>query len=182
MSRPSLGLIHVYSGDGKGKTCCALGMALRAAGHGLRTYVGQFMKGQDYGELRALRMLGDDERGRPLLTIEQFGKPTFIHVDQVTPEDVRMAREGLSAALRAMRSGEYQIVVLDEINVALHFKLLAVQDVLELIAAKPEGVELVLTGRRVPDEILARADYVTVMQEVKHPYQQGIQARKGIEF
>jgi len=170
------GLIHVYTGDGKGKTTAALGLALRAAGHGWKTYIGQFMKGQDYGELKAAKLLGD------LITIEQFGKPTFVHVDQATPEDIRMARAGLSAARQAVHSGQYQIVVLDEINVALYFKLLTVQDVLQVIEEKPEEVELVLTGRRVPEEILARADYITEMKEGKHPYQQGILARKGIEY
>jgi cob(I)alamin adenosyltransferase len=176
MTQPIHGLIHVYTGDGKGKTTAALGLALRAAGHGWRTYIGQFMKGQDYGERQAAAMLGG------LLTIEQFGKPTFIHVGQATPEDARLAREGLAAARRAMLSGQYQIVVLDEVNVALYFELLTVQDVLDVIDDKPDGVELVLTGRRVPDEIVARADYVTEMQERRHPYQKGILARKGIEF
>ena len=175
-------LIHVYTGDGKGKTTAALGLALRAAGHDWRTYVCQFLKGQEYGELQAPRLLGNDAAGRPLLTIEQFGKPTFIHADQVKPEDIRLAQEGLARARAAIESGAYDLVVLDEINVALYFKLLTVQDVIDVIEHKPEAVELVLTGRRVPDEILARADYVTVMQEVKHPYQQGIQARQGIEF
>lgn len=176
MSESRRGLVHVYTGDGKGKTCAALGMALRAAGHGWRTYVCQFMKGQDHGELKAAQMLDG------LLTIEQHGKPTFVHAGQVTPEDIQIAREGIATALDAMQSGEYQMVVLDEINVALYFGLLAVRDVLSLIDTKPEGVELVLTGRRVPEEILARADYVTVMQEIKHPYQHGVKARKGIEF
>jgi cob(I)alamin adenosyltransferase len=176
MSNPKRGLIHVYTGDGKGKTSAALGLALRAAGHGWRTYVGQFLKGQEYGELEAARLLA----GR--LTIEQYGKPSFIRADKVTPEDVRLAQEGLARACQAMRSATYDIVVLDEINVALFFDLVTVGDVLSVIDQKPDGVELVLTGRRVPDEILARADYVTVMQEAKHPYQQGIAARQGIEF
>jgi cob(I)alamin adenosyltransferase len=170
------GLIHVYTGDGKGKTTAALGLALRAAGYGQRTYVGQFMKGQDYGELRAARMLGG------LLTIERYGKPSFTHVDHVTAEDIGLAQEGLAAARAAMLSGRFDLVILDEINVALFFELLTVQDVLDLIDAKPPRVELVLTGRRVPQAILDRADYVTIMQEAKHPYQRGIQARKGIEY
>ena len=182
MSDAKRGLTHVYTGDGKGKTTAALGLALRAAGHGWRTYVCQFMKGREYGELKATQLLGNDASGHPLLTIEQFGKPTFIHVDKVKPEDIRLAREGLAHAHEAIASGTYDLVVLDEVNVALYFKLLTVQDVIEVIERKPETVELVLTGRRVPDAILSRADYVTVMQEVKHPYQQGIPARKGIEF
>jgi cob(I)alamin adenosyltransferase len=181
MSEKRQGLIHVYTGEGKGKTTAAMGLALRAAGHGWRTYIGQFMKGQDYGELHAAPLLGTDEQGRPLLTIEQYGKPSFIHVDEASAEDVRLAQEGLARAQQAMGSGDYAIVVLDEINVALYFKLITVQDVLDLIDGKPPEVELVLTGRRVPDVILDRADYVTNMQEVRHPYQRGILARKGIE-
>ncbi len=197
MCKLSRGLVHVYTGDGKGKTTAALGLALRAAGCGLCTYICQFMKGQDYGELEAVRWLdagvadlaGVLQRpNRPPITIERFGKPTFIHISAdgtgstATKEDVRLAREGLAAVRQAMLSGEYDLVVLDEINVALYFRLLTVQEVLEVIDQKPKGVELVLTGRRVPDEILARADYVTEMREVKHPYQRGIEARKGIEF
>ncbi len=172
-------LIHVYTGDGKGKTTAALGLALRAAGHGWHTYIGQFMKGgagPDYGELEAVTALN----GR--ITIEQFGQPAFVYAGQTTPQDHSLAQKGLERVQEAMSSGAYQLVVLDEINVALYFNLLTVQDVLDLIEHKPDDVELVLTGRRVPEEILARADYVTEMQERKHPYQQGIQARRGIEF
>lgn len=176
MDESRRGLIHVYTGDGKGKTTAALGLALRAAGHGWRTFFGQFMKGQDYGELEAARLLGDR------LTIRQFGRPTFVHVHHASDEDVRMAREGLAAARRAMLSREYDIVVLDEINVALHFELLTTEDVLAFIDAKPAQVELVLTGRRVPQEILDRADYVTELREIEHPYRRGLKARKGIEF
>jgi cob(I)alamin adenosyltransferase len=182
MPKTKRGLIHVYTGDGKGKTTAALGLALRAAGHGLRTYVGQFMKGQEYGELRSAEMLGTDDRGRPFLTLVQFGKPTLLRKEEASQEDVEMARAGLEAALQAMRSGEYQIVVLDEVNVALYFELLTVQEVLAFLDQKPPEVELVLTGRRVPQEIVDRADYVTVMEEAKHPFQEGVKARKGIEF
>jgi cob(I)alamin adenosyltransferase len=176
MSRTKKGLIHVYTGEGKGKTTAALGLALRAAGHGWRTYIGQFLKGQDYGELEASGLLGD------LLTIEQYGKPTFVHANNAGEEDVRLAQEGLARACEVMQSGVYQIVVLDEINVALYFHLLTIEDVLAAIKSKPDDVELVLTGRRVPDPILACADYITHMQETRHPYQQGILAREGIEF
>ena len=176
------GLIHVYTGDGKGKTTAALGMALRAAGHGLHTYMGQFMKGQEYGDLAAPALLGNDAAGRPLLTIEQYGKPAFLRAEEVSEKDVQQAREGLAKAEAAMRDGAYDLVVLDEVNVALYFGLLTLEEVLRLIDAKPAPVELILTGRRAPEAILERADYVTVMQELKHPYERGIQARKGIEF
>jgi len=180
MSEPRRGLIHVYTGDGKGKTTAALGLALRAAGHGWRTYIGQFMKGSlsdepcPYGELHAARLLGG------LIAIEQFGQATFVH--QATPQDAALAQRGIEAVREAMLGGQYQIVVLDEVNVALHFRLLKVEDVLQLMDEKPPEVELVLTGRRVPKEIVDRADYVTEMCEIKHPYQRGILARQGIEF
>lgn len=171
-----LGLVQIYTGDGKGKTTAALGLALRAAGHGMRTYIGQFMKGQDYGELAGARLLA------PYLTIEQYGRPSFVHIHRASPEDVRLAHEGLEKARLAMRSGDYAIVVLDEVCVALHFGLLEVAEVLALLEERPEGVELVLTGRRAPEELIARADLVTEMREVKHPYRQGIPARRGIEY
>lgn len=170
------GLVQVYTGDGKGKTTAALGLALRAAGCGLHTYIGQFMKGQPYGELEAARLLA------PYLTIEQYGLPTFVHVHQATPEDIRMAHEGLEKARAAMHSGRYAIVVLDEVCVALHFELLTLEEVLAFLDEKPADVELILTGRRAPTALLDRADLVTDMREVKHPYAPGVPARRGIEY
>lgn len=176
MTKRDLGLIQVYTGDGKGKTTAALGLALRAAGSGFRTFIGQFLKGRDYGELRAVGMLA------PYVTIEQFGSSSFIHPRKATPEDVAMAHQGLDRVKAALQSGEYDIVVMDEVNVALYFELLTVEELLQVINDKPDGVELVLTGRRVPQEIIDLADLVTEMTEVKHPYQRGVNARKGIEF
>ncbi|MBA7700331.1 Corrinoid adenosyltransferase [subsurface metagenome] len=169
-----LGLVQVYTGDGKGKTTAALGVALRAAGWGYRTFVGQFVKGQDSGELHSASLL-------PLLTIEQFGGPAFVHVDRVTPEDIAMAQEGLRRIREVMTSGKYQIVVMDEICLALSLHLVSTEEVLSIIRQRPPGVELVLTGRQAPQEVLAEADLVTEMVEVKHPYQRGIRARRGIE-
>jgi cob(I)alamin adenosyltransferase len=182
MNKSTEGLIHIYTGEGKGKTTAALGLALRAAGHGWRTYVGQFMKGRAYGELEGARMLGADAEGRPWLTIVRYGHPAFLRAGEVTPEDVRLAQQGLAKASEAMCSSAYQLVILDEVNVALYFDLISTTDVLALIDRKPGPVELVLTGRRVPDQILTRADYVTDMREIRHPYQRGVQAREGIEF
>lgn len=176
MQEEGLGLVHIYTGDGKGKTTAALGLALRAAGHGLRTYIAQFMKGQDYGELEAVKRLS------PLITIEQFGQAGFVHVKQATAEDVALAHAGLERVRQALHSGQYDIVVMDEINVALFFELLTVDEVLSLIENRPPGVELVLTGRRVPEKLIAHADLVTEMREIKHPYQKGIKARRGIEY
>jgi len=170
------GYIQVYTGNGKGKTTAALGLALRAAGHGLRTYIGQFLKGQVYGELAAARKL------KPLITIEQFGRKGFVHVtENPDEEDIRRARAGLEKCRRAMLSGSYSIVVLDEVNVALHFRLLEEKDVLGLLDQKPAEVELVLTGRYAPLSIIRRADLVTEMKDKKHYYTRGVRARLGIE-
>lgn len=174
MANLNQGYIQVYTGDGKGKTTAALGLAVRAAGHGMRTFIGQFMKGQDYGELAALR-------DHPLITIEQFGKPSFIHVCRATPEDIALAQRGLERAHEVLTGGEYDIVVLDEIDVAVFFELISEDDVLTLIEARPPHVELIITGRRAPQAVIDRADLVTEMREVKHYYQQGVIARKGIE-
>jgi cob(I)alamin adenosyltransferase len=173
---PGLGLVQLYTGDGKGKTTAVLGLALRAAGHGLRTYIGQFMKGVHYGELDGAGLLA------PYLTIEQYGQPSFVHVRRATPDDIRLAQEGLERARQAMHSGDYDIVVLDEVCVALHFELLTPAQLLAFIEEKPPQVELILTGRRAPKELVERADLVTEMREVKHPYQRGIEAREGIEY
>lgn len=174
MRQLSKGYIQVYTGDGKGKTTAALGLALRAAGHGMRTYVGQFMKGQPYGELEALR-------DHPYITIKQYGDVRCIHREEVTPEHVAQAHRGLARAREAMLAGEYDIVVLDEVNVSIWFGLLSVEEVLAFLDEKPVRVEVILTGRRAPRELIERGDLVTEMREVKHYYEQGVSARKGIE-
>lgn len=172
--RLSTGYVQVYTGDGKGKTTAALGLALRAAGHGMCTYVGQFMKGQLYGELDALR-------GHPYITVEQHGDTHCIHREEVTPEHMAQAQRGLERAREAMRSGQYDIIVLDEVNVAIWFGLLNVNEVLAFLDQRPEHVEVILTGRCAPPQLIERADLVTEMREVKHYYQQGVTAREGIE-
>jgi len=168
------GYIQVYTGDGKGKTTAALGLALRASGHGMHTYIGQFMKGQHYGELAALR-------DHPLITIEQYGDVRCIRREEATSDHVAQAQRGLERAREAMLSGQYDIVVLDEVNVTIWFGLLAVEEVLAFLDQRPAHVEVILTGRRAPPEIIKRADLVTEMREVKHYYQQGVLAREGIE-
>jgi cob(I)alamin adenosyltransferase len=168
------GYVQVYTGDGKGKTTAALGLALRASGRGMRTYIGQFMKGQHYGELDALR-------DHPHITIEQYGDVRCIRREEVTPDHVAQAHRGLARAREAMLSGEYDVVVLDEINVTVWFGLLDVAEVLAFLDERPERVEVVLTGRRAPQELIERADLVTEMREVKHYYEQGVLAREGIE-
>lgn len=170
------GYVQVYTGECKGKTTAALGLAFRAAGHGLRTYMGQFLKGQLYGELEAARMM------QPYIVIEQYGRPGWVHVHESPEEqDIRAAQEGLGKAKEALLGGEYDIVILDEINIAQFFHLISVDDILDIIAAKPEGVELILTGRYAPTEVIAAADLVTEMREVKHYFQAGVRARDGIE-
>ncbi|MBN2345348.1 MAG: cob(I)yrinic acid a,c-diamide adenosyltransferase [Candidatus Aminicenantes bacterium] len=171
------GRIQVYTGNGKGKTTAALGLALRAAGRGMRTYVAQFMKKGEYGELLVVR-----ERLADLITIEQFGLPEFHHREKgVAPAEVAAAEAGLAAAASALAGGRFRIVVLDEINTLLHFRIIAVEKVLELMDRKPAAVELVLTGRYAPRAVLARADLVSEMKEVRHYYAKGLQARDGIE-
>jgi cob(I)alamin adenosyltransferase len=170
----SRGYVQVYTGDGKGKTTAALGLALRASGHGMRTYIGQFMKGQHYGELDALR-------DHPCITIEQYGDPGFICREERTPEHVARAHKGLERAREAMLSGEYDIVVLDEVNVAIWFGVLSVEEVLALLDQRPECVEVILTGRRAPRALIDRADLVTEMRVVRHYYTEGVAAREGIE-
>ncbi len=170
----SKGYVQLYTGDGKGKTTAALGLALRASGRGLRTYIGQFMKGQQYGELEALRH-------HPLITVEQYGDPRCIRREEVTAEHVTQAHDGLERARAAMLSGHYDLVVLDEVNVSIWFGLLTTEEVLAFLDERPEHVEAVLTGRRAPQDLIDRADLVTEMREVKHYYQQGVMARLGIE-
>jgi len=168
------GYVQVYTGDGKGKTTAALGLALRAAGHGLKSYIAQFMKGQRYGELDALAAL-------PAIQLEQFGGPRCLRREELGAEDAARAQQGLARAREQMLSGQYDLVILDEVNVALWFGLLQLDEVLDLLQVRPAGVELVLTGRRAPAELCARSDLVTEMREVKHYHALGVMARAGIE-
>lgn len=171
------GYTQVYTGNCKGKTTATLGLAFRAMGHGLKTYIGQFMKSQPYGEVRAAEMVS------PFITIEQYGKNGLIHVKpSPAEEDVNAAQSGLSRASERLLSGDYNIVVLDEVFTACYFRLISVRDILALMADKPPGVELILTGRYAPRPVIEAADLVTEMREVKHYYQQGIAARTGIEY
>jgi cob(I)alamin adenosyltransferase len=169
------GLVEVYTGHGKGKTTAALGLALRAAGQGFRTCIIQFMKGVPYGELVAVEAI-------PAITIRQFGSPDWVHPDNVRAEDRERAAAALTYAIEIVTAAEHDLVVLDEVNIALSWGLIPVAAVLDLIRVKPECVELVLTGRDAPDEVVAAADLVTEMREVKHPYHKGIPARRGIEY
>ena len=170
------GLVQVYTGDGKGKTSAAFGLALRAVGRGLKVYVIQFIKGGfDYGELYVVERL-------PNFKLKAFGRGKFVTDVPPTEDDVKLAKEAFKLAREVVSGGEYDVVVLDEINVALHLKLIGINEVVDLIRRKPKHVELILTGRYVPPKVVELADLVTEMREVKHPYTKGVPPRRGIEF
>lgn len=167
-------MIQVYTGNGKGKTTAALGLALRASGAGLKVYIAQFVKKGCYSEIKALKKIKN-------ITVRQFGFSCFI---KKTPaaRDILMARAGFTEAKRVITEKKYDMVILDEINVALKLKLLELEDLVTLIKNTPKKTELILTGRNAPDEIIKLADLVSEIREVKHYFQKGKKARKGIEF
>ena len=169
------GYIHVYTGDGKGKTTSSLGLAMRAAGAGNRVAIIQFMKGRRYSEIDTAELI-------PGIEIFQHGRDEFVSKEDPEQIDIDLARKGFEHAREIVNGGEYDMVILDEINVALDFKLLPIDEVMELIRNRPVHVEMVLTGRNAPAQIMEEADLITEMREVKHFYQQGVEARKGIEF
>jgi len=170
------GFIQIYTGNGKGKTTAAIGQAVRAAGFGLKTYIAQFMKEYPYNELRSLNHL------KNRITIEQFCGDEFVYKKELPrKEDLAKAKKGLQTAKEKMLSGEYDLIILDEAIVAIYFKLIETEELIEIIKLKPEKVELILTGRYCPEELIKLADLVTDMKEVKHYYQKGITSRKGIE-
>jgi len=170
------GLVQVFTGNGKGKTTAALGTILRAAGHGLRIFIVFFMKGDyDYGEFSTLSRL-------PHVDMASFGFRHLTDPANIKPEEVEQARLALSAAREAVLGGNYDLVVLDEVNVALGFKLIELDEVVKLIKDKPPDVELILTGRYADTRLIEIADLVTEMVKVKHPFDKGIKARRGIEY
>jgi cob(I)alamin adenosyltransferase len=180
------GLVQVYTGEGKGKTTCALGAGLRAAGHGLEVLMISFMKAKiairngdadiNYGEFRSTDFL-------PNFTIIPVGRETFVDKNNPDPIDIEMAQDGLRLAQEAIRDKKCDVLILDEINVAVEWNLLSLNEQLELIQSKPDEMELILTGRYAQQEVLDAADLVTEMKEVKHYYEgNGVKARKGFEF
>jgi cob(I)alamin adenosyltransferase len=169
-------MIQIYTGNGKGKTTAALGLALRAVGHGLKVIMIQFMKGNiHYGELESAQRL-------PNFTIEQYGRPDFVNPENPDKQDVRLAHEALSRAKDVITGDDFDVVILDEINVAVSFGLIAVKDVIELMRCTPKKIELILTGRYMPPEFVDYADLISEVREVKHHFQKGVSARKGIEY
>jgi cob(I)alamin adenosyltransferase len=169
------GFIHVYTGNGKGKTTAAIGLGVRAVGDGLKVCMVQFMKGRRYSEIDALSHL-------PHFTVTQFGRDEFVSKEKPEQIDVDLAQKGLIHAKEIIKKAAYDVVILDEINVAVDYHLISVKDVLALLDEKPEKMELILTGRYASPEIIKRADLVSEILEIKHPYQKGITSRKGIDW
>lgn len=169
------GYVQVYTGDGKGKTTAAIGLSVRAAGAGLRVFIAQFGKLGEYSEVKALKRFSDR------ITLEQFGLGRFI-MGKPLPEDIQAAKKGLERVKTVMSSGEYDVVILEEANVAVKCELFSEQDLIEIIDTKPSSVELVITGRSATAGVIDKADLVTEMRAVKHYFEQGIKARRGIEM
>ncbi len=175
-STPETALVEVFTGDGRGKTSAALGIVLRALGHGLRVHVVFFMKGEyPYGEQKTLAEL----RG---VSFSRFGSLDFVDPERIEEKDRTEARKGLEDARRAVMSGDYDLVILDEVNLACAWGMVELEAVAALIQEKPEKVELILTGRRAPARLIALADVVTEMKEVKHPYTKGVLSRRGVDY
>jgi len=167
------GYVHVYTGNGKGKTTAALGLSLRAVLAGKKVFFGQFIKGMDYSELESQRYL-------PNFKIQQFGRDCFIY-NNPTDEDIRIAKEGLEVCRKILNSHEYDIVVLDEVNIATYYRLLNPDDIIDILKNRNPKIEVILTGRYADKRIIELADLVTEMKEIKHYYYKGVEARKGIE-
>jgi cob(I)alamin adenosyltransferase len=171
----SKGYIHVYTGNGKGKTTAALGLALRAVGAGKKVFFAQFVKGKPYSEMVAI------EKFIPGITIKQYGLGCFI-IEKPTEADIRAARKGLIEVADILKSEKYNVVVLDEATIALYYQLFSIDEFLEVLKNKNPETEIVITGRYDPKKLIELADLVTEMKEVKHYYTKGIEARKGIEY
>jgi cob(I)alamin adenosyltransferase len=172
----SKGTIQVYTGNGKGKTTAALGQALRTCGHGFKVLMIQFMKGsKNYGEV----MIAGEIPG---FTLIQSGLPTFVEKGNPSEEDLRLAREGMQAAAKAVDTASCDMLILDEISVAVDYGLVEVKQVLDILKRKPAEMEIILTGRYAPVEFTEIADLVTEMKEIKHHYMSGLAMREGIEY
>jgi len=169
-----LGLIQIYTGRGKGKTTASLGLAMRAAGHDLRVGIVHFMKIWDYGEVKSLDKLGID--------LFRYGTTELIDPNKPSPIDFEEATKAISKAEELLENGAYDILILDEITLAVDFNLIPLKRVVDLLDKKPNNLELILTGRNCPWELINKADLVSVIDEIKHPFQKGVEARMGIEF
>ncbi|MCD4783465.1 MAG: cob(I)yrinic acid a,c-diamide adenosyltransferase [Candidatus Eremiobacteraeota bacterium] len=171
------GRVQVYTGDGKGKTTAALGLAIRAAGHGLKIKIIQFMKGRfDYGEIAAMKRF-------PEISMHQFGRVDLVYKGKEKEIDYQQAQSALKMAMDSLHDPDLDILILDEINVAIHFDLINTESLLDLLNNRPKNMEIIITGRKAPEEIIERADLVTRMESVKHYYDTiNLEARKGIEY
>lgn len=166
----------IYTGDGKGKTTAAMGLVLRAVGHEKRVCIMQFMKGQETGEVEAIK------KHLPNVDVWRSGRDVFVNPDNPDDIDIKLARDAFRRAAQAVRSGDYDLVVLDEINVAVSFGLIAEEEVLAMLAERAPAVTVVMTGRGATARMQGAADLVSEVREVKHHWRKGIQAQKGIEF
>ena len=170
------GYTHIYTGNGKGKTTAAVGLAVRAVGAGMKVYIGEFIKEMEYGEVKVFR------QRFPEITVELFGTEDGCIIDRnASEDDIQAAKAGLSRAKEAMRSGQYDLVILDELTIPISLGLLSEEDVIKVIEQKPESTELVITGRYAPKALIDAADLVSEVGEVKHYYQQGVLSREGID-
>jgi len=169
-----MGFVHIYTGNGRGKTTAAIGLAIRAAGAGFKVAIIQFLKGMEYSEVKALKTISSIE-------LHQYGRKCFIR-SAPEKEDIEIAQKGISLAEKLIKSGKYRLVILDEINVAIYFGLISTARVLNIVKNRPENVDILLTGRYAPKELIDLADLVTEMVEIKHYYRKGIKGRKGFEY
>lgn len=169
------GYIQVYTGNGKGKTTAAIGLSVRAAGAGKKVFFAQFIKGKVYSEIEAIH------RFLPSITVKQYGQECFIF-NAPTQDDRTAARKGFDEISKIITSGQYDIVVLDEANIAIYYNLFTSDQLIDVLKQKPEETEIIITGRYAPLELVEFVDLVTEMQEIKHYYSQGVDARVGIEF
>ncbi len=168
-------MIQVYTGNGKGKTTAAIGQAIRALGQGFKVLIIQFMKGEEYGEIRVLKNL-------PNIEVRQFGRPTFVKKGKPEEADIRLARAGLKFAEDKIKEGSVDMLILDELNVAIDYGLLSLTNVLPILQRAPKDMEIVITGRYAPDELMAIADLVSEIKEIKHPLRKGVVNRPGIDY
>lgn len=169
------GYIQIYTGNGKGKTTASFGLALRAIGAGKKVFIAQFVKGQIYSEIRAIK------KYCPNIEIKQYGLECFI-INEPQQKDIDIARKGFEEVSKIIVSDKYDIVILDEANIALYYKLFSIEELITLLKKKPIEMEIIITGRYAPPELIKFADLVTEMKEIKHYYAKGVKARKGIEF
>lgn len=166
--------IHIYTGNGKGKTTAAIGLAIRTVGAGGNVFIGQFLKSGDYSEIHALKKMGSQ------VTVEHYGLGQFVK-GQPTSDDIEAGMKGYIRATQVIEKGEHDLVILDEANIAVKYKIFSEKDLLDLFEKKPDHVELVITGRDATPQVMEKADMVIEMKEIKHYFQKGVKARRGIE-